>query len=50
MVSGVVCTGLIGSQMQLIIIIIIIIIYNIYRALTPNGPKALYIIKKTTKS
>ena len=33
-----------------IIIIIIIIIYNIYRALIPNGPKALYIIKITTKS
>ena len=32
------------------IIIIIIIIYNIYRALIPNGPKALYIIKITTKS
>ena len=30
--------------------IIIIIIYNIYRALIPNGPKALYIIKITTKS
>ena len=29
----------------------IIIIYSIYRALIPNGPKALYIIKKiTTKS
>ena len=26
------------------------IIYNIYRALIPNGPKALYIIKITTKS
>ena len=25
-------------------------IYNIYRALIPNGPKALYIIKITTKS
>ena len=24
-----------------------IIIYNIYRALIPNGPKALYIIKIT---
>ena len=34
----------------IIIIIIIIIIYNIYRALIPNGPKALYIIKITTKS
>ena len=33
-----------------IITIIIIIIYNIYRALIPNGPKALYIIKITTKS
>ena len=32
------------------IIIIIIIIYNIYRALIPNGPKALNIIKITTKS
>ena len=30
--------------------IMIIIIYNIYRALIPNGPKALYIIKITTKS
>ena len=30
--------------------IIIIIIYSIYRALIPNGPKALYIIKITTKS
>ena len=29
---------------------IIIIIYNIYRALIPNGQKALYIIKITTKS
>ena len=29
---------------------IIIIIYCIYRALIPNGPKALYIIKITTKS
>ena len=29
---------------------IIIIIYNIYRALIPNGPKALYMIKITTKS
>ena len=29
---------------------IIIIIYSIYRALIPNGPKALYIIKITTKS
>ena len=28
----------------------IIIIYSIYRALIPNGPKALYIIKITTKS
>ena len=28
-----------------LIIIIIIIIYSIYRALIPNGPKALYIIK-----
>ena len=28
------------------LIIIIIIIYSIYRALIPNGPKALYIIKK----
>ena len=28
----------------------IIIIYNIYRALIPNGPKVLYIIKITTKS
>ena len=28
-------------------IIIIIIIYSIYRALIPNGPKALYIIKIT---
>ena len=26
------------------------IIYSIYRALIPNGPKALYIIKITTKS
>ena len=34
----------------IIIIIIIIIIYNIYRALIPNGPKALYIMKITTKS
>ena len=38
-----------------IIIIIIkikikIIIYSIYRALIPSGPKALYIIKITTKS
>ena len=33
-----------------LIIIIIIIIYNIYRALIPNGPKALHIIKITTKS
>ena len=33
-----------------IFIIIIIIIYSIYRALIPNGPKALYIIKITTKS
>ena len=33
-----------------VLIIIIIIIYNIYRALIPNGPKALYIIKITTKS
>ena len=32
------------------IMIIIIIIYSIYRALIPNGPKALYIIKITTKS
>ena len=32
------------------LIIIIIIIYSIYRALIPNGPKALYIIKITTKS
>ena len=32
------------------VIIIIIIIYSIYRALIPNGPKALYIIKITTKS
>ena len=30
--------------------IIIIIIYSIYRALIPNGPKVLYIIKITTKS
>ena len=30
--------------------LIIIIIYNIYRALIPNGPKALYIIEITTKS
>ena len=29
---------------------IIIIIYSIYRALIPNGPKALYIKKITTKS
>ena len=35
---------------EIIIIIIIIIIYCIYRALIPNGPKALYIIKITTKS
>ena len=26
------------------------IIYSIYRALIPNGPKVLYIIKITTKS
>ena len=32
------------------IIIIITIIYSIYRALIPSGPKALYIIKITTKS
>ena len=36
--------------MIIIIIIIIIIIYSIYRALIPNGPKVLYIIKITTKS
>ena len=35
---------------RIIIIIIIIIIYNIYRALIINGPKALNIIKITTKS
>ena len=35
---------------MIIIIIIIIIIYSIYRALIPNGPKVLYIIKITTKS
>ena len=29
---------------------IIVIIYNIYKALIPNGAKALYIIKITTKS
>ena len=34
----------------IIIIIIITIIYSIYRALIPSGPKALYIIKITTKS
>ena len=34
----------------IIIIIIKIIIYSIYRALIPSGPKALYIIKITTKS
>ena len=28
---------------------IIIIIYSIYRALIPNGPKALYIIKNNDK-
>ena len=28
----------------------IIIIYNIYRALIPKGPKALYIIRITTKT
>ena len=37
-----------GSQItNNIIIIIIIIIYSIYRALIPNGPKALCIIKMT---
>ena len=35
------------GQAIIIIIIIIIIIYSIYRALIPNGPKALYIIKIT---
>ena len=30
--------------------VIYIIIYNIYGALIPNGPKALYIMKITTKS
>ena len=34
----------------LLLIIIVIIIYSIYRALIPNGPKAFYIIKITTKS
>ena len=31
------------------LIIIILIIYSIYRALIPNGPKALYIIKNYDK-
>ena len=34
---------------NIIIIIIIIIIYSIYRALIPNGPKALYIIRNDDK-
>ena len=34
----------------IIIIKIKIIIYSIYRTLIPSGPKALYIIKITTKS
>ena len=41
------------NAITIIIIIIIkikIIIYSIYRALIPSGPKALYIIKITTKS
>ena len=37
---------LIAGLEKLFIIIIIIIIYSSYRALIPNGPKALYIIKK----
>ena len=37
------------TSVSIIIIIIIIIIYSIYRALIPNGPKALYIIKNNNK-
>ena len=46
------CLNAITIIMIIIIIIIIIItvIYSIYRALIPSGPKALYMIKITTKS
>ena len=47
------CLNAITIIMIIIIIIIIIIltiIYSIYRALIPSGPKALCIIKITTKS
>ena len=46
------CLNAITIMMIIIIIIIIIItvIYSIYRALIPSGPKALYMIKITTKS
>ena len=44
------CLNAITIIMIIIIIIIITIIYSIYRALIPSGPKALYIIKITTKS
>ena len=44
------CLNAITIIIIIIKIIIIIIIYSIYRALIPSGPKALYIIKITTKS
>ena len=44
------CLNAITIIIIIIIIIIKIVIYSIYRALIPSGPKALYIIKITTKS
>ena len=47
--SQIMDTKALYSEIMKIIIIIIIIIYSIYRALIPNGPKALYIIKNNDK-